>query len=185
MKQRYGEKNMPTAVKKKHEHDIKLSLKQLIEKEKEIVGAAERLDKYLATLTPGMMDRIMTDESTPEVNAARKEVGRLLDNVMDLQESMAEQSRSFRTTSTEVRKKISFDELAREEKKEQLRQSAKQDSLKGLAAADQKSGPVLDNDEGVLLPIDKKKEKTKKRREKTLKLEKDKELKKEKGGPSI
>ena len=169
---------MPAARKKQNNPDIKLPLKQLLEKEKQIVKAAERLDDYLATLSPGMMDRIMTDESTPEVNAARKEVSRLLDNVMNLQESMSKEADSFKEASNEVRKKISFEELSRQEKKATARLSKKQDKLKELAAADVKSGPVLEDGEGVLLPKDRQKQRSVKRREKTLEKE-------PKGGPSL
>ena len=170
---------MPAAKKKQSNPDIKLPLKQLLEKEKQIVKAAERLDEYLATLTPGMMDRIMTDESNPEVNAVRKEVSRLLDNVMNLQESMTKEADSFREASSEVRKKISFEELSRQEKKATARISKKQDKMKELAAADVKSGPVLEDGEGILLPKDRQKQRTQKRREKTL------EDKQQKGGLSL
>ena len=170
---------MPAARKKQSNPDIKLPLKQLLEKEKQIVKEAERLDAYLATLSPGMMDRIMTDESSPEVNAVRKEVSRLLDNVMNLQESMSKEAENFREASSEVRKKISFEELSRQEKKETARHSKKQDKLKELAAADVKSGPVLEDGEGVLLPKDRQKQRTQKRREKAL------EKEQEKGGLSL
>lgn len=170
---------MPAARKKQSNPDIKLPLKQLLEKEKQIVKAAEKLDDYLATLSPGMMDRIMTDESTPEVNAVRKEVSRLLDNVMNLQESMTKEADNFKEASSEVRKKISFDELNRQEKKAAARYNRKQDKLKEMSAADIKSGPVLEDGEAVLLPKDRQKQRTQKRREKTL----EKEL--EKGGPSL
>ncbi|MCR4584927.1 MAG: hypothetical protein K5686_04315 [Lachnospiraceae bacterium] len=166
---------MPAAKKKPNNPDIKLPLKQLLEKEKQIVKAAEKLDSYLATLESGMMDRIMTDESTPEVNAARKEVSRLLDNVMNLQEEMTKETASFKEASTEVRRKISFEELSRQEKKAAAKHSLKQDKLKELAAADVKSGPVLEDGEGVLLPKDRQKQRSVKRREKNL----------EKNGPSI
>ncbi len=169
---------MPAAKKKQNNPDIKLPLKQLLEKEKQIVKAAERLDDYLATLSPGMMDRIMTDESTPEVNAARKEVSRLLDNVMNLQESMSKEADNFKEASSEVRKKISFEELNRQEKKATARHNKKQDKLKELAAADVKSGPVLEDGEGLLLPKDRQKQRSVKRREKTLEKE-------SKGGPSL
>ena len=169
---------MPAARKKQSNPDIKLPLKQLLEKEKQIVKAAEKLDDYLATLSPGMMDRIMTDESTPEVNAVRKEVSRLLDNVMNLQESMTKEADNFKEASSEVRKNISFDELNRQEKKAAARYNRKQDKLKEMSAADIKSGPVLEDGEGVLLPKDRQTQRSVKRREKTLEHE-------AKGGPSL
>ncbi len=182
-------------------YDISRPIKQMLETEKLIVKAAERLEKYLESLPSGMMDRIMSDRNDPEVNVCRNEVSRLLDDVMDAQAKMQKQAENIHSVSSEMRRRMNLTELMREEKELQLREERKQDLTKEIAAKNKDTsgktkdpagndkkvkGMVLDNGEDILLPEDQMKSKAvTRRKERRKEMEKQEKVKSKGNGPAM
>lgn len=74
------------------------------------------------------------------------DISRLLDDVMDVQDRLQKQAKSFHTASSEMRRRMNLKELMHEEKAQQLKEERKNDLTKEIRLSGRSTGhtcPVL------------------------------------------